>query len=95
MVLHEITYSLLKFAKQMSRDDMADHLHSLLLMQGLVGDRVVLQKALTLWRENAGVGFVDCFLAARAIERDNLVFTKNVRDLRRLGANVPDPLPLE
>jgi predicted nucleic acid-binding protein len=93
LVVHEITYGLPRFAKQMSRGDIAEHLESLLSSRGIVAEKIILSKALQLWRDNPGIGFVDCYLAAKAGESKVSVFTVNVRHLRRLGADVPDPLP--
>jgi predicted nucleic acid-binding protein len=93
LVVHEITYGLPKFAKQMSRSDIVEYLESLLSSRGIVAEKLVLSKALQLWQVNPGIGFVDCFLATKAVESKLSVFTVNVRHLRRLGADVPDPLP--
>jgi predicted nucleic acid-binding protein len=94
LVVHEITYSLPRYMKQISRTEVADHLQSLLLARGVLGDKPVISEALNLWRDNPGAGFVDCYLAVRASERSLPVFTMNVRHLRQLGADAPEPLPI-
>ena len=92
LVLHEITYAVPKVARHMTPSITADLLDSLLHMRGVVGDTRVLITAVALWKDHPGLGFVDCYLAARSTALHVSVFSKNVRDLRRLGAHVPDPL---
>jgi predicted nucleic acid-binding protein len=95
LVVHEITYLLPRYVKQMSRREVGDFVESLLQMPGVSGEIDHLRAAIGLWKEHPGAGFVDCYLAVRALDANLPVFTKNVRDLRTLGAQVPDPLPIE
>jgi predicted nucleic acid-binding protein len=93
IVLHEISYALPRFAKQLSRGAVATYLLSVLDWPGVLSDKQVLTDALDRWRQVPGLGFTDAYLAVVAIRDGVPVFTKNVRDLRGQGAEVPDPLP--
>jgi predicted nucleic acid-binding protein len=93
LVLHEITYTLPRFAKQLSRQDVATYLLSVLDWPGVLSDKPILADALDRWRRTLRLGFTDAYLAAIAVRDGMPVFTKNVRDLRGQGAEVPDRLP--
>lgn len=92
MVVHELTYTLPRYVKQMTREDVADFLQSLIELPGVVGDLYRLAAAIDRWSKHPGTGFVDCYLAERSVELGAHVFTKNVGHFRRLGMDVPDPL---
>jgi hypothetical protein len=49
--------------------------------------------AVQRWRDTPGLAFVDAYLASRAAAESRPVYTKNVRELRGQGVDVPDPLP--
>jgi hypothetical protein len=93
VVLHELTYSIPRYLKGTSKEDVVRMLVWLIDMPGIVCDKVLFRDALARWSEQPRLGFVDAYLGARAA-RDNVpVFTKNVRDLRSQGVEVSDPLP--
>jgi predicted nucleic acid-binding protein len=92
LVIHELTYVLPRFQKQFDRTDVARFLIDLVKMPGIVADKELLVETLQLWSVTPGLGFVDACLVARGRREDRSIFTKNLRELRRLGANVPDPL---
>ncbi len=95
MVIHELAYVLTRRGPRMSVEDTADLLESLLRMDGVASDVALLLKAVSLWKQNAGIDFVDCFLAASAIASDAPVYSKNVRHFRSLGVETPDPMLLD
>ncbi len=93
LVVHELTYVLPRFQKQMARVDVARFLIDLVNMPGIVSDKELLVETLRLWGATAGLGFVDAYLVTRGDREDRSILTKNARELRRLGATVPDSLP--
>ncbi len=93
LVLHEITYVLTRRGPRLSAMEVAGYIQTLLNMKGAEGDVRSMSDALVLWQQSPSLGFVDCYLAAKARLMDVPVYTKNVRHLRRLGADAPDPLP--
>lgn len=93
LVLHEITYVLTRQGPRFSPLEVAGYIETLLNMKGVEGDVRSMSDALVLWQQNPSLGLVDCYLAAKARLINAPVFTKNVRHLRLLGAEAPDPLP--
>jgi predicted nucleic acid-binding protein len=93
LVVHEAAYVLPRFQRQMGRSDVARFLIDLVNSPGIVAEKEILVETLRLWGSSPGLGFVDAYLATRSDREGRPVYTKNVRDLRRAGANVPDPLP--
>jgi len=93
LVIHELTYALPRYAKQWERTEIAGFIETLLHLPGVSGDTSRMVRAIGFWKENTGVGFVDCYLAVLANDEQLPVYTKNVRHLRRLAAEAPDPLP--
>ncbi|HEY7034908.1 MAG TPA: type II toxin-antitoxin system VapC family toxin [Thermomicrobiales bacterium] len=92
IVLHEITFALPRFAKQLGRRDVAAYLLSVLDWPGVISDKPILAEALDRWRRTPGLGFTDAYLASVAVRDGVPVYTKNVREPRGQGAEVPDPL---
>jgi predicted nucleic acid-binding protein len=93
MVLHELSYALPHYRKQMTRGDVAAYLLTVLGWNGVVGEKSVMADATERWRDTPGLAFVDAYLAAVARERNCPVYTKNVDELRTQGATVPSHLP--
>lgn len=93
LVLHELSYALRHYAKQMTRADVAQYLLSVLNWPGVDGDKVVMVEAVQGWGSTPGLGFVDAYLATLAVRERRPVFTKNVAELAAQGADVPDTLP--
>jgi predicted nucleic acid-binding protein len=92
LVVHELTYALPRYVKQLGRRDVATYLISIIEWPGVIANKALLVEALTRWGNTPGLGFVDAYLAARARVEDRPVYTKNVRELVGCGATVPDPL---
>jgi predicted nucleic acid-binding protein len=93
-VLHELSYMLTRFHIQMTRADISDYLLMILAWPGIEADKVVLIDAVARWKQTQGLAFVDAYLAERAVREGMRVYSKNVRELRAQGAEVPDPLPV-
>lgn len=93
LVLHELTYALPHYIKQMTRDEVAEYLLMVLSWDGVQGDRSVMIDAVQRWQAERSLAFVAAYLAAVATALHCPVYTKNVRELRSQGVAVPDPLP--
>jgi predicted nucleic acid-binding protein len=93
LVLHELSYALRQYMKQLTKDDIAAYLLMILSWPGVNGDKVAMVGAVELWRSTAGLAFVDAYLATVATARRCPVYTKNAGELARLGVIVPTPLP--
>ena len=93
LILHELSYVLPRYVKQMTRRDVSDYLLMMLGWDGVVGEKGLMAEAVQRWAGTPGLSFVDAYVAAVASRRSCQVFTKNVRDLHGRGADVPDPLP--
>lgn len=93
MVLHELSYALPRYIKQITRDQLAAYMLMVLKWAGVRGERDLMADAVHRWHATRGLSFVDAFLAARASRDNGSVFTKNIQELRGQGMDVPDPLP--
>lgn len=93
LVLHELSYALRHYLKQMTRQDVAQYLLTVLSWKGVQGDKDLMAQTVQRWAQSARLSFVDAYLAELAAQRGCPVFTKNVRELMAEGADVPDPLP--
>jgi predicted nucleic acid-binding protein len=93
LVLHELSYALGHYLRQLTRAQTAAILLGILQWPGIEAEKDLLSAAIEIWRDHPQLGFVDAYLGARATREDRPVFTKNVAHLRRAGAEVPDPLP--
>jgi predicted nucleic acid-binding protein len=93
MVLHELSYALPHYRREMTRPQVARYLLSVLAWEGITGEKARLINAVERWRVTPGLAFVDAFLASMAKELDCAIYTKNVAELTQQGATVPNPLP--
>jgi predicted nucleic acid-binding protein len=93
LVLHELSYALPHFVKQMTRTQVAEYLLMVLGWDGVQGDKDIMVDAVDRWGKSAGLSFVDAYLAALATQQGRPVYTKNVRELTGQGVSVPQPLP--
>jgi predicted nucleic acid-binding protein len=93
LVLHELSYALPHYMKQLTRERLAAYLLSVLGWPGVRGEKDVMVDAVERWQQTPGLGFVDAFLAARAAERRSPVYTKNLRHFRSQGVSTPERLP--
>jgi predicted nucleic acid-binding protein len=92
LVLHELSYALPHYLRQMSRQDIAAYLLSVLAWKGVQGEKDVLAETVRRWAMTPGLAFVDAYLATLASQRGVAVYTKNVREFAVQGVSVPDPL---
>lgn len=90
LILHELSYALPHYVKQMTRQQIGEYLLMVLSWDGVEGDMV---DAVQRWQETSGLSFADAYLAALAAERSCSVYSKNVRELEAQGVTVPQPLP--
>jgi len=93
VVLHELTYVLPRYLKQMSRTDLAAYLLTILGWTGVRGDTALMVDAVERWRTTPRLAFVDAHLAALAGRNSCAVFSVNRAELRAQGIDVPQPLP--
>lgn len=93
LILHELSYALPHYVKQMTRDEVAEYLLMVLTWKGIRGDMDALVDAVQRWRGTLGLSLADAYLAALAAARACVVYTKNVRELEAQGVTVPQPLP--
>jgi predicted nucleic acid-binding protein len=95
LILHELSYALPRYIKQMTRSDVAEYLLMVLGWDGITGEKHVMIDTVERWRDTSGLSFADAYLAAVAQARGCPVYTKNVRELRGQGAMTPVPLPTD
>jgi predicted nucleic acid-binding protein len=93
LILHELSYALPHYVKQMTRQQVGEYLLMVLSWDGITGDKLLMADVVERWRSTPRLSFADAYLAALAAERGCEVYTKNVRELRSQGASVPEPLP--
>lgn len=93
LILHELSYALPHYVKQMTKPEVADYLLMVLGWDGVTGDKDVMVDAVQRWRATPGLSLADAYLAALAVQRNCPVYTKNVRHVAGQGAVVPVPLP--
>jgi predicted nucleic acid-binding protein len=93
LILHELSYALPRYVKQMTHDDIAAYLLMVLGWDGVQGDKGVMADAVERWWPTPGLSFADAYLAALAAQQECAVYTKNVRELVGQGVEVPQPLP--
>ncbi len=93
LILHELSYALPHYIKQMTRQNVADYLAMVLAWPGVLGEKGVMLDAVQRWRDTPRLSFADAYLAALAKSRECPVFTKNVAELRSQSVRVPQPLP--
>lgn len=66
LILHELSYALPRYAKQMTRSDVAEYLLMVLSWDGVVGEKGVMAEAVQRWADTPGLSFADAYLAAVA-----------------------------
>lgn len=93
LVLHELSYALPRYMRQMTRAQVAQYLGMVLSWPGVRGDKDVMLDAVERYDDTPRLAFVDAYLAALATRRQCPVYSKNVQELTSQGVNVPDPLP--
>ena len=93
IVLHELSYALPHYLKQMDRRQVADYLLMVLAWPGVRGAKDVMVDCVERWRASKRLAFVDSYLAALAAQRQCPVYTKNVREFVEQGVGVPQTLP--
>lgn len=93
VILHEMSYVLPRYFKQMTRQDLAAYLIMVLGWPGVHAEKALLADTVVRWRDTPGLAFVDAYLAALAIRDGRPVFTKNVAELSGQGIVIPQPLP--
>jgi len=93
VILHELSYALPHYVKQMTRDEVADYLLMVLSWDGVEGEKGVMVDAVERWQRTPGLSFADAHLSALASERGCPVYSKNVRELTGQGTSIPNPLP--
>jgi len=93
IVLHELSYALPHYRRGMTRQEIAEYLLAVLAWGGITGEKGLLVDAVERWRDTPGLAFVDAYLVSLAARAQAPVYSKNVAELRRQGALVPDPLP--
>lgn len=92
VVLHELSYALRHYLRQMTRQDIASYLLSVLAWEGVSGEKDILSETVRRWAVTPGLAFVDAYLAALASQRGLDVYTKNVREFAGQGISIPNPL---
>jgi predicted nucleic acid-binding protein len=90
---HELSYTLPRYLKQMSRADIAVYLLTVLSWPGVEGDKPVMIDTVARWARTPGLAFADANLAALASQRGCSVYTLNRRELRSQGVDAPSLLP--
>lgn len=93
LVLHELSYALSHYFKQLGRRGLAEYLLMVLGWEGIQADKDLLVSTVERWRDTPGLAFVDAYLATLAIRQQCPVYTKNVREIAGQGVIVPNPLP--
>ncbi len=92
VILHELSYALPHYLKQMTRSDVAEYLLMILAWEAVHGEKAVMVDTVERWQNTAGLSFADAYLAALATQRGAQVFSKNVRELHGQAVRVANPL---
>ena len=93
LLLHELSFALPRYVRQMTRDDVARYLLMILSWEGVRADKALLVNAVERWWKTPGLSFADAYLETPATQRSCPVYTKNVRELVGQGVVVPQTLP--
>lgn len=93
LVLHELSYALPRYVRQLTREGVARYLLMVLGWPGVLGEKGLMVEAVERWQSAPEIGFVDAYLAALATQHRCPVFTKNVKHLSGQGVVAPQPLP--
>jgi predicted nucleic acid-binding protein len=99
IILHELSYALPRFIKQMTRQHVGAYLAMVLGWDGVQGERDVMANTVQRWRNTPGLSFADAYLAVSATRMECPVFTKTsatslvrvslFRFRSRLGPDLP------
>ena len=92
VVVHEFTYAVGRYRKQMHRQDIADYLVGLMALPAVHLDDDAMFETVRTWGSEPKIAFVDAYLAVRAQREGRPVFTKNVKHFQGCDVEVPDPL---
>ena len=92
-VVHELSYALPRYLKQMSRTDVARYLLMVLSWKGIRGETDTLVVAVERWLATPDHAFVDAYLSAVAKRDGRPIYSKNVVELRAPDVEVPIRLP--
>lgn len=92
VVVHEFTYAIGRYRKQMSRQDIADYLIGLISIPSVQLEDEVMFEAVRTWARAPSLGFVDAYLAVRAQREGLPVYTKNVKHFAGFDVEIPNPL---
>ncbi|MBI2756050.1 MAG: type II toxin-antitoxin system VapC family toxin [Chloroflexi bacterium] len=93
LVLHELSYALPHYLKQLTRADVAIYLLTVLSWRGGLGEKDLMADSVQRWAQTPGLSFADAYLAALAAMRGSPVFTRNRHELAAQGVDVPSRLP--
>jgi len=92
-VLHELSYALPHYLKQITRSELVEYLLTVLSWPGVRADKALLVDAVQRWRDTPQLAFVDAYLAAIANRDGSPIYTKNVAELAGQGVSVAPMLP--
>jgi predicted nucleic acid-binding protein len=91
-ILHELSFALPHYLKQMGKEEVGQYLLMLLSWPGVVGDINLLTDTVERWRATPGLSFADAYLSALALSDDVPVYSKNLKELRAQGVDAPSLL---
>jgi predicted nucleic acid-binding protein len=95
LVLHELSYALPRYLKQMSRTDVARYLLMVLSWKGVRGETDTMVAAVERWLASPNLAFVDAYLCAVAKRDGRPIYSKNVDELRAQEVEVPVRFPTD
>src|SRR5579864_1987893 len=75
VVVHELSYALPHYMKQMKRSDVGQYLLTVLSWPGIHADKDLLIGATGRWQQTPGLSFVDAYLAESAAVQNVAVLT--------------------
>ncbi len=82
LIVHELSYALPRYIKQMTRQQVAEYVLMVLSWPGIEGEKALMSETVRRWSGTPGLSFADAYLAALAADRQCRVlqcrvFTKN------------------
>ena len=92
LVIHELTYALPRYLKQMTKDDIGKFVLSVLSWPGVISEDPYIGHAVRVWMKGNRIQFVDAYLGVVAQAQGAHVYTKNVRHFEEEGFDVPRSL---
>ena len=91
LVLHELTYVLPRYVKQMTRTDVALYVRTVLNWPGIqMDDKSLWLGVLETWEVDARLSWTNAVLIQRALETERGVWSRNYRDFARYA--IPESL---